>query len=176
MLSHPSCWLYEAETPIATPCQSVWRIALTVENHNACVMGHEWWRPIIGGPIWDAVVFETGAPLSGPIFQFTLLVQHIRKIGLLIAELLTNFVKVTAEILKHIGMCPQFEAVYGRIPRNTPRPLMVMDDEEFTGVGEEFIQRPCNDHIYIQKQRSALEAVQVFRECLIAPPVSAAIA
>lgn len=42
--------------------------------------------------------------------------------------------------------------------------FVVVDDEEFTGIGEKVIQRTGNHHIHIQKQRRALEAMQILAE------------
>jgi hypothetical protein len=63
MLGHPKRWLDEPEFSIALAGQGIGRIALAVKNHDASIGWNVWGRPIVGGPPWNAVVFETGAPL-----------------------------------------------------------------------------------------------------------------
>lgn len=105
VISHPKGRLDESELSIAFAGQGIWRVAFAVENHNAGIFGNEGRCPVIGGPCRDAVVLETGAPLSGPVSQLALTVQKVRQIGLFVSELFANAVKVVAEIRQHIGVC-----------------------------------------------------------------------
>jgi hypothetical protein len=69
MLGDPKRWFDEPESSIALAGQGIGRIALTMKNHNACIAWNLRGRPIVAGPSWNAVVFETWTPLSRPVSQ-----------------------------------------------------------------------------------------------------------
>ena len=77
MLSHPKRWLDEPESSIALAGQGIGRIAFAMKNHNARIFGNLRGGPIVGGPTWNAVVFEAGAPLRRPVSQMTLAVHKV---------------------------------------------------------------------------------------------------
>lgn len=59
----------------------------------------------IGGPRRNAVVLEARAPVLGPIGKFALPMQKIRQVGLLVAELLTDFCEMV-RVSARIGCAP----------------------------------------------------------------------
>ena len=69
-----------------------------------------------------------------------------------------------AKVGQHIGVRANLEAVNRRVARNAPRAFVVVDDEKLAWLGEEIIQRASDDHVHIQKQGSALQAVQIGAE------------
>jgi len=77
MLGHPKRWFDEPEFSIALAGQGIGRIALAMENHNARIFGNLRGSPIVGRPTWNAVVFETGAPLRRPVSQMSLAVHEV---------------------------------------------------------------------------------------------------
>ncbi len=77
MLSYPKRWLDEPESSIAFAGQGIGRIAFAMKNHNPCIFGNLRGGPIVGGPTWNAVVFEAGAPLRGPVCQMPLAVHEV---------------------------------------------------------------------------------------------------
>ena len=110
------------------------------------------------------MVLEAGAPRGRPVLQFPLLVQNVGQIRLFIAKLLANLVEMPSKILQDIRVCPQLKAIDRRVARHPPRTFVVMNDEKFPWMGKKLIQRAGNDHIHIQKQGRAAQAVQVSRK------------
>ena len=149
VISHPKGRLDESELSIAFACQGIGWVAFAVENYNARIFGNGGRCPVIGRPCWDAVVLETGTPLSGPVGQLALFVQKVRQVGLLISELLANAVKVVAEVLKHIRMGAQLISVNRRVAGNAPGPLVVVNDHEVARHFKETIHAAHNDHVDI---------------------------
>ena len=96
MVGHPGGGFDVAQPPVTPSGQGVGRIAFAVEDHNACTGWNKWRFPEIGGPRRNAVVLEARAPVLGPIGKFALPMQKIRQVGLLVAELLTDFREVGA--------------------------------------------------------------------------------
>ena len=122
MLAHPERRADVAKAPVAAAGQRVGRVAFAVKDDDACARRYGGRLEVIGGPARNAVVFEAGAPLGGPVGQPALAVQKVREIGLLVAELPANGFKVRAEMLQHVGVRAQLEAINKRVTRS-PRPL-----------------------------------------------------
>ena len=110
------------------------------------------------------MVLEARAPLGGPVLQLALLVQEVRQVGLLVAELPADLVEMATEVLQHIRVGSQLEAVHRRVAGDAPGPLVVVDDEEFARLGEEIIQAAGDDHVHIKEQRRAAQTMQVGTE------------
>ncbi len=72
MFAHPKCRLDEPEFSVAFSSECIGGVALAMKNNNACIVRDLWRRPIVGGPIGDAVVFETRTPFRGPVSQLAL--------------------------------------------------------------------------------------------------------
>ena len=96
--------------------------------------------------------------------QLALLVQEVGQIGLLVAIQRPDFSEVLAKIPQHIRVCAQLKAVHGRVAGDAPRTLVVVNDQEFAGLGEKIIQAAGDDHIHVQKQGSAAQPVQICAE------------
>ena len=94
--------------------------------------------------------------------------QKVREVFLLVAVLGAHLVGVGAEILQHVGVCTQREAVDGRVAHDalaqTPKARVVVDDAELTGQLEKLVHAADNHHVQIKEQRLALQAVQVALE------------
>ena len=141
MVGHPGGGFDVAQPPVTPPGQGVGWIAFAVEDHNACTGWNKWRFPEIGGPRRNAVVLEARAPVLGPIGKFALPMQKIRQVGLLVAELLTDFREVGAKIIEHIRMCACLEAVHRRIGGDAPGALVIVNHEKAAGMGEKIVQR-----------------------------------
>ena len=110
------------------------------------------------------MVLEAGTPAGGPVLQLALLVQKVRQVGLLIAELLANFGKVAAKVFKHVGVRAQFKTVHRRIAGNAPWALVIVNDQELARLGKKVIQASGDDHVHVQEQGGASQAVKVCAE------------
>ena len=161
MLAHPERGADVSKAPVAAAGQRVGRVAFAVKDDDACARRYGGWLEVIGGPARNAVVFEAGAPLGGPVGQPALAVQKVREIGLLVAKLPANGFKVRAEMLQHVGVRAQLEAVDGGVARDAPGALVVVDDEKFARLGKKLVQAADDDDVNIQKKGRAAQAVFV---------------
>src|SRR3989344_92052 len=57
-----------------------------------------------------------------------------------------------AEVLQHVGVSSQLKAIDRGVARDAPGALVVVDDQEFTRLGEKIVQAAGDDHVHIQKQ------------------------
>src|SRR3989344_563500 len=69
-----------------------------------------------------------------------------------------------AEVLQHVGVSSQLKAIDRGVARDAPGALVVVDDQEFTRLGEKIVQAAGDDHVHIQEQGRASKSVQVLAE------------
>ncbi len=98
--------------------------------------------PEIGRPCRDAVVLEARAPFSRPVFELALLVNHDPTGKPAHCEIACGFLQSDyGSTPAHPHVRPA-QSGTRKVTRDTPGALVVVNDEELTGIGEKSSNEP----------------------------------
>src|SRR5690606_22926439 len=126
-------------------------INFTMEYNNFGTFRLHRWLKISHRDFLQAMIFIALAPAFWPVCLFTFTVYIPRQISLLITEFFTNFIKIFTEIRQKSRESTQLKTIYRTVTGNTPRTFPVMNNQEITRIGKEFIDIIDNHHVKIEK-------------------------
>ena len=112
----------------------------------------------------ECVVLITLAPVLRPIAQRIAFAQIRRQPRLLVAVAGADVMKIRAEIVQKRGKRAEGKTINRAVANHAPRPFPVADDKDAVArirrVREKMVDIAQDDHIQIEKQRRAAEAVK----------------
>ena len=95
-----------------------------------------------------AMTFETADPSHIPKVKRPFFGQKVAQIGLLVAKLLANGVKIAREMIQHFWVRANFKTVHGGVAQTVSR-FPFANHKNVTHGLEKIIQTTCDNQIHI---------------------------